>query len=313
MIGFDFIASVAPILAFPENRERRKFARLAETPRSDCSILVSGPEISPNVRIWYVPHQPWNGRTDHHAALTADDIKEFSTTSDAAKRDRSLTTRAALRMALSTIVDGQIAPQEWRFGRTQMDKPVLKNGPKNLSFSCSHAESASIIAVSLSCDVGIDIEASAFPSTEQWLSDTFTISERNAINVLPPRDRNAAIARLWTLKEAYLKMLGTGIADALVVAFDPSNNRLVSGQQDRRAATTFKTWIANCQGQPLSVAIAIRGAETKGALWRQSIEECLVRLRAKFASPGKRADQGTAIAAPLFRAAGTAAAGSFCN
>ncbi len=313
MIGFDFIASVAPILASPKNRERRNSARLAEIPRSDCSILASGPEISPNVRIWYVPHGPRNGRAAHHAALTEEDIKEFSTTRAAAKRDRSLTTRAALRMALSAIVDGRIAPREWRFGRTEMDKPVIKNGPKNLSFSCSHTESASIIAVSASCDVGIDIEASALPSTEQWLADTFTISERRAVNALPARERNAAISRLWTLKEAYLKMLGTGIADALVVAFDPSNNRLVSGQQDRRAATTFKTWIANCQGQPLSVAIAIRGAETEGASWRQSIEECLVRLRAKFNSPRKRADEGTAVAAPLFRGAGSAAARSPCN
>ena len=250
---------------------------------------------------------------DQCAVLTAEDQAEFAPIRDTAVRNRSLTTRAALRIALSQAVDGKIKPHTWRFGRTEMGKPILENGPETLSFSCSHTEAASIIAVSKNGEIGIDIEASVFPSTEQWLADTFTPSERKAINALPISERDQAISRLWTLKEAYLKMLGTGIADALVVAFDPRNNRLVSGQQDRRVATTFQTWIANCQGQPLSVAVAIRGAKTKGASWRQSIEECLVRLRAKSGTPGKRADQGTAIVAPLFRGPGAAPARSPCN
>jgi 4'-phosphopantetheinyl transferase len=145
----------------------------------------------------------------------------------------------------------------------------------------------------------VDIESSVFPVSSQWLVDTITPSEQKAVNALPAPERDQAISRLWTLKEAYLKMLGTGIADGLVVAFDPRNNCLVSGQMDRQAATTFKTWITNCQGRPLSVAIAIRDGKRKGTSWRQLIEECLGRLRAQFASPGKRADQGPATAASL--------------
>ncbi|MBS0231922.1 MAG: 4'-phosphopantetheinyl transferase superfamily protein [Proteobacteria bacterium] len=312
MIGFENLASVAPILASPWNSGRRVFAHPAEIPLTDWSIPVPGPEISADVRIWYVPHGPRHASKDQ-PTLTREDRAEFAPIRDAAVRNRSLTTRAALRIALSEAVEGTIEPHAWRFGRTEMGKPVLENGPETLSFSCSHTEAASIIAISKNGEIGIDIEASAFPATEQWLADTFTPSERKAINALPISERSQAVSRLWTLKEAYLKMLGTGIADALVVAFDPRNNRLVSGQKDRRVATTFQTWIANCQGQPLSVAVAIRGAKTKGASWRQSIEECLVRLRAKSGTPGKRADQGTAIAAPLFRGPGAAPAGSPCN
>lgn len=307
MIGFQILASVAPILASAWNRGRRDFAHPADIPHSDWSILVPGPEFSPDVRIWYVPHDR-NRANDRCAALTAEDEAEFAPIRDFASRERSLTTRAALRIALSEMVDGEIEPRAWRFGRTATGKPMLENGPENLHFSCSHTDAVSILAVSRTCDVGVDIEASVFPSTEQWLADTFTGSERRAVNALPATERDQAVSRLWTLKEAYLKMLGTGIADALVVAFDPRNDRLVSGHQARGVATTFKTWIANCQGQPLSVAVALRDTRTKGASWRQSIEECLVRLRAKSASPGKRADQGTTIAAPLLRGAGRAAA-----
>jgi 4'-phosphopantetheinyl transferase len=299
VIGFQILASIAPILADPWNRRPRNSACPKEIPIPDCAILAPGPEISPDVRIWYVPHRPWNLPAEQSKVLTSEDLAEFAPVRDTPTRRRSLTTRAALRIALSDVVNGDTPALAWRFSRTERGKPTLQNGPKNLSFSCSHTEYASIIAVSMECEVGVDIEASVFPVSGQWLADTVTASEQKAVNALPVSERDQAISRLWTLKEAYLKMLGIGIADALVVAFDPRNNRLVSGQQDRQAATTFKTWIANCQGRPLSVAIAIRGGKRKGTSWRQSIEACLGRLRAEFASPGKRADQGPATAASL--------------
>jgi 4'-phosphopantetheinyl transferase len=226
-----------------------------------------------------------------------------------AKRRRSLTTRAVLRAALSQTVRGTIAPEAWRFGRTKMEKPVALNGPKTLSFSCSHTEWASIIAVSADREVGIDIEASVIPSTEQWLTDMFTASERAAINTLPVSERDSAISRLWTLKEAYLKMLGTGIADASLVAFDPRDGRLTSEHSDRGVAPpTFVTWIAKCQGHRLSVAVAMGGPKNGGALWRQPFEEALVSIRARLASPRKRAGKNAAPAAPLLRIPGAAPA-----
>ena len=221
---------------------------------------------------------------DQCATFTEDDVDEFAAIRDLAKRRRSLTTRASLRAALSETVGGTISPDAWRFGRDEMDKPVLLNGPKTLSFSCSHTEWASIVAVSASREVGVDIEASVIPSTEQWLADTFTASERAAVNALPLSDRDQAISRLWTLKEAYLKMLGTGIADALSVAFDPSNDRLVSAHQGRRSGfPTFQTWVAKCQGHLLSVAVAMSGPKMGGASRRQPVEDARVDIRTRLA------------------------------
>ena len=127
-------------------------------------------------------------------------------------------------------------------------------------------------------------------------------AERAVLTTLPASEREQAVARIWTLKEAYLKMLGTGIADLLEVAFDPRSDRLLPGQKSRQAAASFQTWIVNCQGQPLSVAVAIRDPKTKGAFWRQWNEECRGRSRAKFVSGSKRADQRTAFASPFFEA-----------
>lgn len=213
-----------------------------------------------------------------------------------------------LRTALSEMVGGRVPPHAWRFGRTDNGKPILTNGPDTLSFSCSHTEIASIIVVSASKEVGVDIEAAAIPATEHWLADVFTKTERTAINALPVSERERTVARLWTLKESYLKMLGTGIADLLEVAFDPRNDCLLPGQASHQAAVSFQTWIVNCQGQLLSVAVAIRDPKKKGAFWRQLIGECRGRSRAKFVSDDNRAPSGAAVAAPLFRGAGSAAA-----
>lgn len=298
MVGFQFVANIAPNLDGPPAGARRNFVRPEEIPSADWTILVPGPRIAPDVRVWYVPHRPGKDGTPE-VAVTPEDVNEFAPIRDAATRRRSLLTRAALRIALSEMAGGVMAPRDWRFGRTAMGKPVIENGPGNLHFSCSHAKAASIIAVSLGRPIGIDIEASLIPLTAQWMKDTFTTFEQETVNALPPSERQTAISRLWTLKEAYLKMLGTGIADVLSVAFDPRSDCLVSGQPARRETMTFQTWIANCQGQPLTVAIAI-GDGGKGTSWRRTIEESLVRLRARFASRGERADQGTAAAPSLF-------------
>lgn len=303
MIGFEILASVAPILTSRDRSGRSVSARRV----SECANPVSGLEISPGVRIWYVPHRS-DAAADHSATVTQEDAAEFAGIRDAATRRRSLTTRAVLRNALSEMAGGTTAPQAWRFGRTDNGKPMLTNGPDALRFSCSHSEIASIIVVSTNKDVGVDIEAAAIPADEHWLADVFTMTERAAINTLPVHERERTVARLWTLKEAYLKMLGTGIADLLEVAFDPRNDRLLSGQTSRHAAASFQTWIVNCQGQLLSVAVAIRDPTKKGAFWRRLIEECRGRSRAEFVSDDSRSPQGAAAAAPLFRGAGTAAA-----
>ncbi len=54
--------------------------------------------------------------------------------------------------------------------------------------------------------------------------------ERIALNELPEGDRGGAISRLWTLKEAYVKMLGIGIAQMSEAAFDLCDDRLLPGE-----------------------------------------------------------------------------------
>lgn len=278
------------------------------------SAPVRGPEVEisvnafeaapvfPGVRIWYVPHAAASNLTEHFGTPTQADIDEFASIRNVEMRRRSLATRVVLRKALTESVAGRTAMHEWSFKRSAWGKPTLSNNAGTLNFSCSHTHWASVVAVSTCGPVGIDIEDAIVETSEAWLSDVFTTDERVALKSMTTGEREAAVSRLWALKEAYLKMLGTGIAEASTVAIDPRNDRLWPGHQDRqRAPATFRTWIAKCQGHRLSVAVAIGGCTEEGGSWRQPIEEARVSIRTKLAFAGNWAGKRATAPPPLFR------------
>jgi 4'-phosphopantetheinyl transferase len=237
------------------NGPESAFSRPAESCAADPQD--EGQEIVPGVRIWYVSHGTNSNSEKEEAALTKADLDEFASVRHVGVRQRSLATRAILRRALSETVAGRVPAESWRFERTINAQPILSNGENNLKFSCSHATGASIIAVSTVGDVGIDIADATLDFSSDWLPDVMSARELSALGKLPESKRGGAVSRLWTLKEAYVKMLGTGIAEVADVAFDLSDDRLLSGgSNDRFAQPVFRTWIVNNRGHRYSVALA---------------------------------------------------------
>ncbi len=227
----------------------------------DCGTGSSALLAVDGVRIWCVPHVLSSCSQEALAPLTGADYAEFSSIRHLGARGRSLAARAALRRALSAAVDGDVAPQHWRFKRTARGKPVLDatNGPQ-VQFSCTHTHWASAIAVSADRRVGIDLESSMTSFEQPILASYFSDGERRAVGRLPQGQRNAAIARLWTLKEAYVKLVGTGLTEGV--------SQLAFGLEDDVASEPlrhencgepikFKTWRLFSQGHRLSLALAM--------------------------------------------------------
>jgi 4'-phosphopantetheinyl transferase len=224
---------------------------------------VSRFDAAPGVQVWYVPHDNAQGFEAVCSTLTDADRQEFASIRHLPVRRRSLKTRAVLRRALSEAVGGKTAPHEWQFRRTEDGKPLLYPNSSNLSFSCSHTPWASVIAVSSVGATGIDIAEAAFPASPEWIGDVLSPEEQSAFADLPQSERGTVLSRLWTLKEAYVKLLGIGIAEPTAVAFDLRNNRLISEHCHRMIATPdFRTWIVNSQGRRLSVALAVGGCRS---------------------------------------------------
>lgn len=142
----------------------------------------------------------------------------------AADRDAFVAAHALVRLALSAAHPAD--PRAWSFATTVAGKPELAGAAgAGLRFSLAHARSIVACAVARSGTVGIDVEEiPGAPLEPTLLAECCTPAERAQLGALPAEEAVAAFARLWTLKEAVMKALGTGLAqppDRIACALDP--------------------------------------------------------------------------------------------
>jgi 4'-phosphopantetheinyl transferase len=107
-------------------------------------------------------------------------------------------------------------------------------------FSVSHADSLSIVAVSRDRPVGIDIEAEQSGLEQEFVRSFLSRREWNAVHLLPEAQRRRDVIRLWTLKEAYTKLLGIGITtDLQSFEFQLDPLRLVTAIAEQGPPASF--------------------------------------------------------------------------
>ena len=126
-------------------------------------------------------------------------------------RRRYVIAHARLRQALSRVTGD--APQGFRFELGKHGKPYLVDGP---SFNLSHSRDRYLIGLSVSGRVGVDLEEER-PVREMvaLARKKFSNEEVEVFLAAPEKDRTRVFFRIWTLKEAYLKGIGTGLATRL--------------------------------------------------------------------------------------------------
>ena len=153
-------------------------------------------------------------------ALSEDERARASRFSFEADRGRFVASHVALRRILASYLDA--TPASLAFGTLAHGKPFL-DAPahgRSLRFSLSHSGDLALVAVSLGREVGVDVErVRPRVDLEGFAARYFSPPEREALARVPPGDRLRAFLEIWTLKEAYLKACGDGLARALD-AFD---------------------------------------------------------------------------------------------
>jgi|TARA_B110000196_G_scaffold247965_1_gene217024 4'-phosphopantetheinyl transferase len=149
-------------------------------------------------------------RENDRNILSQDELERFDRTDSKPKHERKIAGRAQLRRILSLYTSTD--PSEISFEYGQNQKPLL---PKHsdLSFNLSHSENMGLVAVTYSRRVGIDLEYLEAERPFSKIAERFlTKSENDFINGYPEEERSRAFYRIWTLNEAYLKALGTGLS-----------------------------------------------------------------------------------------------------
>lgn len=170
----------------------------------------------PAIEVWITA----GAATDaaHHRArvalLSQEERARLASIDHAGRRDEFLLGRALIRTALSRR-HGRIAPHAWPLRVDARGRPELipSDAAPDLRFNLTHTDGLVACSVTHGRAVGIDAErhrpiASCLEMARRFLAR----SEAEALALLPEPRRGGQYLRHWTLREAYTKAHGRGLA-----------------------------------------------------------------------------------------------------
>jgi 4'-phosphopantetheinyl transferase len=141
------------------------------------------------------------------AYLSPDERQRHGRFREAPKRSEFLLSRVLARRVLGAILG--VVPAEIRFITTPEGKPLLPGDPW-LTFNISHSNGYMLCGVSRYGAIGVDVErlgdykaaiARRFFAHDEW----------QWLEALAPSQQARGFYHLWTVKEACIKALGTGL------------------------------------------------------------------------------------------------------
>ncbi|MFT3765982.1 MAG: 4'-phosphopantetheinyl transferase superfamily protein [Minicystis sp.] len=127
-------------------------------------------------------------------------------------RREYLLTRALVRVTLSRYAP--VAPAAWTFGQNEYGRPAIDRAEHAwLRFNLSNTRGLVALAVARDRDVGVDVEDTTRPGETVAIADRFfSPSEVAALRALSEGAQRDRFFDYWTLKEAYIKARGMGLA-----------------------------------------------------------------------------------------------------
>lgn len=156
-------------------------------------------------------------------------------------RDSYTLARGSLRILLGRALGA--APESIRFRYGEKGKPTLAE-PGRLRFNSSHSGGLALVALTLDCEIGVDIEQIRPLHDLQAVAARYFCAEEAAeLMSLAEHQREAAFFRCWTRKEAYVKAIGDGLSaplDGFAVSLQPgAGARMIHLGGDIRAAAAW--------------------------------------------------------------------------
>jgi 4'-phosphopantetheinyl transferase len=132
-----------------------------------------------------------------------------------APRRLHLLARGLQRTMLSHLHPG-VAPRDWRFDRSEQGRPSLSAAHGlDVDFNIAHTRGLVAMTAGRDMKLGIDVERFERRRSLEIARRYFSAREIAAFEALPAAQQPRRFVELWTLKEAYLKAIGTGIAGGL--------------------------------------------------------------------------------------------------
>jgi 4'-phosphopantetheinyl transferase len=182
----------------PESR-----AAIEALPAGECHVwLARAPAALPEDAVHR--YEGW---------LTQEEWSRYQSFRFERHRHLYLLTRGVARATLSRYAN--VAPADWRFAAGSHGKPYVASpaGATWLAFNLSNTEGLVACAVARDVEVGVDVENMDRLDDPMSIADRFfSPREVGDLSVLPASRRRARFFAYWTLKEAYIKGRGLGLA-----------------------------------------------------------------------------------------------------
>ncbi len=161
-----------------------------------------------DVHIWTLRLSAFDGVLSGTAALLSADEREHALSLRFQRDRRSYErTRGVLRTVLGQYTG--TGPAEVKFQYNAHGKPSVEGAPY---FNVSHSMDRAVIAVAGS-PVGVDVEAIRSSIDADEISRLFlTDAEKAWLGERPAESRTRDFFRLWAVKEAFLKCVGSGLS-----------------------------------------------------------------------------------------------------
>ncbi len=159
--------------------------------------------------------------------LSAEEIKRAEQFYFEKDRRRFIVHRGFLRSILSRYLN--VLPADIKFNYQKQGKPFIDTSPP-IFFNSSHSNNIGLFAVSGADSVGVDVEfVRSLTDIKLLTKRFFTPEECRLIFSLPEAERIEKFFVIWTLKEAYLKATGEGLAGLqdIAIKFDEQKEPIV--------------------------------------------------------------------------------------
>ncbi|WP_062063873.1 4'-phosphopantetheinyl transferase superfamily protein [Cellvibrio sp. OA-2007] len=139
-------------------------------------------------------------------------------------KESYIASRWLLRKVLARYTGA--TPEAIEFLRSDKGKPYLPQ--RDIHFSLSHSGHWALLAVSNIELIGVDIEAVSSTRDLTGIAESYYHPREFAhLQTLAGDAQHDYFYRLWTLKEAFFKAIGTGISAGLEkIAFELANDRI---------------------------------------------------------------------------------------
>ncbi|MBO0345310.1 4'-phosphopantetheinyl transferase superfamily protein [Roseibium sp. CAU 1637] len=193
------------------------------SPSSGTTSTAVQPLSPQEVRVWLAPlpspladdasATAWQRLED---LLSEDELERSSRFQQDGARFSYIAAHALGRLMLSRATGED--PRFFRFEIGERGKPevICAPGAARLRLNLSHTNGLVAAGLSMRRDIGVDVERlDRSPSMELVAKRVFSDAECAAIFAEKERDRLPVFLQFWTLKEAYVKAIGKGLAQPL--------------------------------------------------------------------------------------------------